>query len=809
MIQNLLKISLRNLWREKYHTLINIVGLAMGIASSLVIFLFVYNDLSYDRFHKNAGKIYKVYQHSMLNGEESYDAWSPVPMAAVLKSEYPEVADAVRLYQSDNIYAIVDQEYFNIENALYVDSSFFVVFSFDLVRGDKRTILSEPHTVVLTESTAAKMFGKQDPMDKMIRFENDTSFFRVAGISQDPPENSHFDYDMLISMDAFWDNNSSFWLRNNVNTYILLQDGFFARDLEEKFPEMIKKYVGPQVQQFIGISMEEDFARKGNYLQYKLQPIRDIHLNTLMNHGLKPSSTRKYVYIFSLIGLFIILIAGINFVNLSTAMSAERAHEVCLRKILGSSSGRIISQFLVESALISLISLILAIALVINLLPFVNRMTGLSLSLFSMNSWMLAAILVVSVVIIGILAGFYPAYLLSSFKINTALKDNIRSGNKRTTLRNILVIVQFFIAIVILSGMLVVFQQLKYMLKKDLGFNKENVMIIKRAYELNGQLGSFMEEVKKLPGIVNISNSTGIPGIQYGDNAFMVEGRSQSETYVLQVAWVDYSFISTFNMKIADGRDFSEDFTTDSKGAIINEATVKKMNLKNPVGTRLMSPDQNGEFTYFPIIGVVQDFHYMSLHHAIQPCIMLVKPVQWNWGGYLSVRLDKGDKTLSIRSIENTWKQFTNDRPMEYSFLAEDLQRLYKEEKQISSLSVIFTMLAIFVACLGLLGLVLFLTIKRTKEIGIRKIVGAGIWNIITLLSFNTVKLILISSLIAWPVAYIFLKNWLEDFPFRVGINPMIFLLSSLVVLFLSMMTIVSRTWFAATRNPADALRYE
>jgi len=764
--------------------------------------------MNYDDFHKNAKNIYKIYQHSMVNGDESRDAVTPVPMAAALRSDFPEVSQTVRLCPTNNIIIQVDLKYFNIKNVLYVDPSFFEVFSFNLTRGDKAGVLFEPHSVVLTESTAGKIFGMDDPLDKMIKFENDTSYFRITGICQDPPDNSHFEFDMLISIDAFWDNKSDFWLRNNVNTYVLLQNGVPPQYLEDKFPEMIKKYVGPQFQQVLGFSMEE-FKSKNNYLEYKLQPIGDIHLNSSISHGLKPSGNRKYVCIFSMIGIFILIIAGINFINISTSQSTLRTREVGIRKLLGSAQKKLIWQFLTESVVLTIISIVFALLLLGILLPGFNRMTNLSLSLSTGFPGMMVLILIGLAAFIGILAGFYPAFLLSSFSITAVFKDKPRSGSKGSTVRSILVIFQFFIAIVILSGTIVVYRQLKFMQNKDLGFDKEGILVIKRANALNNQSGAFMAELKKYPGILSITNSSDIPGFSYSDNVFAVEGRSNTEPFVLNMAVVDYSYLTTFNMQITDGRDFFEDLSLDSATVIINETAVRKMELKDPIGTRLMSPDENGKYTYHTIIGVVKDFHFKSLHEAIGPYIILKRPKSANWVGYLSIRLDKGDKAKYIGQIENTWKQFTGNRPLEYSFLDEDLKRIYSEEKKTGSITLIFTVLAIFIACLGLLGLISFTTIQRTKEIGLRKIMGATVWSIIVLLSSKTVKLLTISSLLAWPAAYFFLKDWLQDFIFRVGLSPQLFLLTSLIVLGLSLLTIGVQTWVAATRNPVDSLRYE
>jgi putative ABC transport system permease protein len=808
MVQNFLKIAFRNLWKQKSSTLINIIGLSIGLSASLIIFLFVFNELKYDSFHKNGKNIYRVYQNAMIDGKEDRAAWTPVPMAPELRSVIPEVLNVVRLVQLDNVFVSADQKYFNIKHSLYVDSTFFEVFSFGLLHGDVGSVLSEPRSVVLTRSSALKIFGTEDPVNKLIRFESDTNYFRVTGISQDPPENSHFEFEMLISMDAYWDKNSTNWMSNNVNTYVLLPDKYPFKNIENKFPELILKYFGPQVKKVLGVSLEE-LGRKGTRLEYKLQPLLNIHLDTSLNQGLKPSANKKYIYIFSLVGIFIILIAVINFINLSTARFTRRAREVGLSKVFGSSRKKLIIQFLSESIIISFISMVIAFSFFGIMLPYTNRMTDMHLSLSIFNPLILITIITGCSILIGILAGFYPAFLLSSYDIISILKNKNISGGKGRTVRRILVIVQYLIAIVILSGTLVVHQQLKFIQNKDLGFDKSNLMVIGNTSSINSKIKAFMEEIKKIPGIINVTNSTSIPGFPNSDNGFMVEGGNHTGTFVLYSTWVDYSFINTLKLKITQGREFMNSFSSDSAAVIINEAAVKKMELKNPIGTRLMNPDATGKFTYYTIIGVAKDFHFQNLHKTIEPCVLLVKPKKMSWTGYISIRLDKGEKSLAINKIEETWKQFTGSKPIGYSFLDDDLLQFYKEEKQTANLSATFTMIAIFIACLGLFGLISFNTVQRTKEIGIRKIMGASVKSILVLLSSETIKLIIISSLLAWPVAWIFLKNWLEGFAFRIGLNPIIFLLTSLIILSLSLLTICGQVWFSATRNPVDALRYE
>jgi len=807
MVYEYIKIATRNLRKQKSSSLINIIGLSIGLASALLIFMFVFNEMSYDSFYVNSKNIYKVYQHSLVDGTESKDAWTPVPMAATLISDFPEIQKAVRLVQADNILVNSDNEFFNIKNALYVDSTFFEVFSFGRAEADNKRMLSRPHSVVFTESAARRIFGNEDPINKLIRFENDSAYFRVEGVCRNPPVNSHFEYEMLISMDAYWNIRSTNWMSNNVNTYVLLPAGYSSQVLEKKFPDMVRNYFGPQLQKVLGFSME-DFYNKGNNFAYKLQPLTDIHLNTSINHDLKPSGNSKYVYIFSLIGIFIICIAGINFINLSTSRSILRAHETIMRNILGSSRKKLILQFLVESIIISVISMLFALLLIVILLPWFNMATGLALSLSIFEPWIVALTLTGFAVIIGFLAGLYPALQISSFN-TSSLKEKLSSSGTGNILRGTLVIFQFTVAIVILSSTVVVYRQLKFLQNKELGFDRKDAIVIWRANALKNNLKTFIGEIRNLPGITGITNSTCIPGFSNSDNGFWEEGNSMENLKVLYTTWADYSFIRTYNMKLAEGRDFSEEYTSDSSAIIINETAVREMGMKNPVGKRLVHPDGTGKYEYYPVIGVVSDFHFKSLHSKIEPFALLIQPKNIGWNGYLTIRFSEGNTEYTIKTIEEIWKKLINDQPFEYTFLDEDLKKFYTEEERTASLSVIFTFLTVFIACLGLFGLISFTTGKRTKEIGIRKIMGASVLNIIGLLSYKTVKLIIISSLVAWPVAWIFLSNWLMDFPFRIELNPVILILTSIIILCLSLCTIGFMVWYAATRNPVEALRVE
>lgn len=808
MIQNFFKVAFRNLARQQGYTLINIIGLSVGLASALIIFMFVFEELNYDRFYAHSKNIYRAYLKGNIGSSAINGAWTPAPMAAALKNDFPEVQQSARLMDNENLLVSVDEKFYNIKHSLYVDSTFLRIFDLPLLSGEPAKVLAEPRTAVLSETTARMIFGKENPINKLIRLETDTFYYRVTGIMKDLPTNTHLDADILLSFHSLPEAKGTFWLSNSFSTYILLPDGYPYKQLVAKFPEWLKKYIGPQLKEALGISMEE-FANKGNTYGYFLQPLLNIHLNTEIAHGMKPSNSKKYLYIFSVIGLFVIIIASINFMNLATARSVNRAREVGMRKVLGSDRKKLIFQFLAESVLICLISMGIAVIILEIVLPFINNSLQLHLGFDVFKLWQILIASIAFAILIGLFAGFYPAFMLSSFKPTTIFKDKLKSGSKGSFLRSLLVVVQFIIAIFILSGTLIVYSQLKYMQNKDLGFDKERVMIIDRAGALDKKLKPFMQELKKFPSVINSTGSTSIPGFPNNNNGYLLEGREAGTTFLMTTNYVDADYQLTYKFTIMEGRFFSPDRPADSSTIVINEAAVKKFDLKSPIGSRFMQPIPNGKFNYLTVIGIVKDFHYSSLHSIIEPYAMILKPKDKNYGGNVSLRLASGDLNKAIHDVEGVWKQFTNGQPMQYSFLDDKLMGLYKEEKRTGSLALGFTILAVLIACLGLLGLISYSTVQRTKEMGIRKILGASISRIVFMLSTEIIRLIIISSLIAWPIAYLLLKNWLNDFAYKIGLNPAIFLLTTIIIFALSLLTIGYQALSAATRNPSESLRYE
>ncbi|MBN2348919.1 MAG: ABC transporter permease [Bacteroidales bacterium] len=808
MITNFIKVAIRNLLRHKTYIFINIFGLAIGLACSILIVLFVMYELSFDRFNEKKDNIYRVYLSGKIGESEIEGAWTAAPTAGAFLEEFPEVIDATRLDNWDEVVVKFEDQSFIEKDVILVDSSFFNIFSFPMIQGDAGTALNAPYKIVLTESTAKRYFGKEDPVGKQLRINSDTTRYTITGIVSDPPKNGHFDFTMAASFLSLDRATDDFWLSNSFNTYLLLEDGASEEELEAKIPAILEKYIGPQLQQAMGISLEE-FAEAGNRYGLLLQPLLDIHLDSKIQHGLKPSSDKKYIYIFIIVALLIIIIAGINYMNLSTARSAGRSKEVGVRKVVGSTRKSLIRQFLVESVFLSFISLLVAIGIVGLILPEFNHLVNLQLDINYFRQWYILPGLLLLSLFVGILAGSYPAFYLSSFKPVAVLSGKLGSGSRRSSFRSIMVIIQFTISIIIILSTIIIYQQIRYMLDKDLGFNNEQLLVIRRAGAVGDKMEVFKQEVLKFPGALGITHSTAIPGFPNNNNGYGIEGWGAERTVLMNTCWTDFDNPDVFKFEIKEGRFLSKDLASDSTAAVINESAVKKFNLENPLGTRFIQPtDQTGGFTYLTVVGVVKDFHYQSLHDEIQPHIFIHMPKDWHWG-YLTVRLAPENIKETVENIENTWKEFTSNDPMQYFFLDEEFENLYKQEKRTSKIALGFAIFSLLIACLGLYGLTSFTTEQRTREIGIRKSMGASGQKIILLLLKEILVLISISTIIAWLFTYFAMDKWLQNYYYRINLNPLTFIMAFLVAVIIALLTVSYRAIIAAKTNPAIALKYE
>jgi putative ABC transport system permease protein len=806
MLKNYFKIGIRSLLRNKFFTAINIFGLTLGMTTCLLIMLYVQNELSYDSFNKKANQIVRVVFRGSIQGEKMKEAMVMPPVAQTFKSEYPEVLEATRLRNYGNPRITYGDKTFKENAFAYADSNFFEVFTLPFLKGNPKTALLEPNTIVISETVAKKYFGDEDPIGKVLLFKDLNTNFKITGVMREMPVNSHFHFDLFASMSSFPQSREFSWLTSEYYTYLVLPKGYDYKKLEAKLPADVDKYMGSQLQKAMGMTYTQ-FRQKGNELGLYLQPLMDIHLHSDLNLELGPVSDIRYVYIFSVVAIFMLLIACINFMNLSTAGASKRAREVGIRKVLGSLKGQLVRQFLLESILLATFAFLLSLALVFWALPFLNKLSGknLSFNLLS-NPWLLPVLLLFALVT-GLLAGSYPAFFLSSFKPVTVLKGKFASMNKTVSLRSGLVVFQFFISIILIISTTIVYKQLAFIQNQKLGYDKDQVLIVQEAYWLGKNQEVFSQKLLQDPRVVSVSASGYLPAGNSYNNNFMVYADNNGDQFVKTLRYdVDYNYIQTLGMQMAGGRNFSKDFGTDSTGIIINEETAKAFGWgKNAIGHNLTSTKNDGtKFTYH-VIGVVKDFHFKSFHEPISPLVMVLSNNSEN----IIVKTKTKDIAGLLNTLKKNWTDLKAEVPFSYSFLDKRFDSTYQSEQKIGQILGIFAGVTIFVACLGLLGLATFTAEQRTKEIGIRKVLGASITNIVSLLSKDFIKLVFIAFIIATPVAWYMMNKWLQDFAYKTNISAWIFILAAILAIAITIITVSFRAIRAAVVNPVDSLRSE
>jgi len=814
MFRNYVLITLRNLWKNRGYAAINISGLAIGLASSILIMLYVVNELTYDKFHENSDRLYKVWISGMMPTGELRDAVTAGPMAEAMLNDYPEVENAVRIRQSggwlvrsgDRVFHETEQEF------MFADSTFFDVFSFELLKGDPTTCLTGARNIVLTESYASKYFGNEDPIGQTLKIEQDTNVSVVTGVMQDFPSNSHFQCKMLGSTLSLPDNRDNLsWVNQNFHTYIRLSEGTDIEAFEARMYDMVVKYVGPIVQQAMGIDLDQ-FEAAGNAYGYKLMPLEDIHLHSDLRFELGTPGNALYVYLFLVAAILILVIAGINFMNLATAQSSNRSREVGLRKVVGSRPRQLILQFLTESVVLSLISLFVAVIVVYLLMPGYNNLIRMSLEFSIFGRLWILPLLILFAMVIGILAGSYPSFVLSSFKPLAVLKASAGSGgHSKSFLRSALIVTQFTVTIVILLGTIVVNRQLDFMQKKDPGFGREDVLVVHRSDVLGGQIDAFKQEICSHSNIVNAAYTTHIPSGGFWGNAHWLEGRDRSDIYTLAMYRTSYDFDKTLDLELVQGRFFDREMPSDSVGVVVNEAALAVLGIEDPLNTRFVQPSYQGfPDEFMPIIGVVKNFHFESMQNEIKP--MAIHFMPGNQEGKIIIKMGEGDRGEAIKYVQGRWNEFAIDHPFEYTWLDDEFSKLFNEERNTGQIMVVFSILSIFVTCLGLLGLISYATSQRTREIGIRKIMGASIQVVMKLLSKQMATLLLLSALISIPT-FFGVRTWLQKFAYHINFQAGYFVvvlgLVTVVVLILAMLTVSFHSYRAATANPADSMRAE
>jgi len=806
MLRNLIKYSVRSFKRQRSYIIINILGLSIGIACSLLIAIFVLNEASYDKYNEKKDRIYRLVLNGKIGGQEIVGAFTPSIMGPTMLEEFPEVDDYLRMTGSGPTVVEYESRVFTEDNLIQADSSFLNFFTIPVITGDPQNMLNAPHKVVLTESSAKKIFGEESPIDKALKIGSDTVNYIVTGVIGDIPENSHFDANIITSFLTNPRSKAPDWMSNSFSTYLLLNPNASASDVEMKITDLLVKYVGPELQKYMGITIEE-FLGQGNRYSYFLQNLADIHLDPSVQQEFKAASDPKYLTIFGSVAILIVLIAAVNFMNLSTAQASRRAKEVGIKKVGGSTRGMLVMQFLSESFILSFISLLFALLIVKVSLPYFSNLLGTRLELNLLSYWYTIPAMLLFTVVVALLAGSYPAMFLSSFNPYEVLKGSLSGNMKNGRMRRVLVVFQFAVSILLIVGTVVMYRQINFMLNKDVGFNKEQLIVIERAHVLGPRWKAFKDAAMEIPGVVNIASSTAVPGRNNNNNGYLIEGR-KDESFLMATNWVDPDYLDTYGMTLASGRFFSDSHSTDREACLVNESAVREFGLDQPDQTRIIRPGDEGRLQTMSIIGVVSNFNHESLRNPIQPYIFCFKGDDQMWG-YLTVKLTASNYTETIGGIEELWKEFTANNPLQYYFVDDDFENMYKQEKQNAQMAVIFSILALFIAALGLFGLTSYTVEQRTKEIGVRKAMGSSVAGIYVVISREVIVLVSVSALLAWPLIWYFAGKWLESFHYRIEMGFPMLIAGLAVALAIALMTISYRIVRAARVNPAQSLKYE
>ena len=802
-------IAWRNLRKNKVFSIINITGLAIGLSCFLLIALFVLDELSFDKYNDKADRIYRINASLRFGGSDLNFPLTADPMGQVLKKDYPEVEDYVRLYNSNGSKLIKKGDQFiNEFNLVHADSTLFNVFTLPAIEGDTKTALNAPNTVVITEKMANKYFGTVHAVGKTLETNDNTkTLYKVTAVIKDVPRNSHFNFDFFFSMKNV-DYNWNQFTSHNFHTYLLLKKGTDYKAFEKNFDQYIDKYVLPEIQQFVHIKSMSEFKKAGNKMEYSLIPLTQIHLYSDRQFEFLPPGSIQYVYIFSAVALFILLIACINFMNLTTARSANRAKEVGIRKVLGTERKELIMQFLTESTLMVFISTVIAIGIAYIVLPLFNSVADKSMTIQSLFSPVILSLLIVLPFAVGLLAGSYPAFFLSAFKPIEVLKGKIKLG-KSGSLRSVLVVVQFTASIILIIGTIVIYRQLHYIQTRNIGFNKDQVLIINDAYTLDNNVMPFKLEVEKMAGVKSGTLSSYLPvsSSSRSDNVFSKTREMKSESGLDMQNWrIDYDYLKTFGMQLVKGRNFSKEYGSDSSGVIINETTAQILGFANPIGEKIyrLGEDPKNPIPY-TIIGVVKNFNFESLRQNVGPLgFFLARST-----GFACFKINAANTADVVQQVKNKWRAMAPGFPFKYRFLDDSFNEMYKAEQRIGEIVLIFSVLAILIACLGLFGLSTFIAEQRTKEIGIRKVLGASINSLVQLLSKEFMILVAISFVVAAPVAWWGMNKWLTDFAYRVNMAWWIFALAGAMALGIALATMSFQAIRAALMNPVKSLRTE
>lgn len=824
MIRYHLILFVRNLFRHKMFSIINLLGLTTGIVSSLLIYIYVKHEISYDRFHKNADKIYRINQTFIWGQDNDQLASSLGPgVLHAITAEIPEAKEVTRLHPPGNSLISYTKNNktvsFDQSGILAVDLNFFRVFTFPMLSGDPLTALTQPNSIVMTESTAKKYFGDEDPVGKIVQggnviLDQTTKSFVVTGVVSDPPDNSYIDFEILMSMTSIprVKSGSTSWVWTMFETYVLLDEKATVDGLSDKLSQLPRRYAEATLQNAMGTSYDE-YTRSGKQWNLYAQPLTAIHLQSGKIYNRFPNAGNlRTVYILIGIVSFIILLSCINFMNLSTAQYTKRARETSLRKVLGSNRWQLSKRFFIEAFLFCSISLIVGICIIQLTLPLFNQISGTTFRFNLLTDTNAALVMGGLLFTMSLLSGSYPALFLSAFKPIEALKGKFKSGKEGKTIRNSLVVFQFAISLILIISTMVVFEQLKFLSEKDTGFDRENLLVVSRVEWVNDK-NTFLNDLVNIPGVEKASWCSSVPPKLYDGDSFTAED-SQEKSISLNYVKADEDFATTLKLKVVTGRNFSKERPADKNGVLLNEAAVKELGWmvdETTLGKRIQYP---GDSLWFEVIGIVGDFHYWSLTGPIQPMAIfnMENPLFSSNQEFVVMRILRENpeswKEL-VSSLQVSWKKFAGDAPFQYEFVDQAFAESFREQALFSKALGFFAGLTILIAALGLLGMIVFTLELKTKEIGIRKVVGASVWNILTLISKEYTKLILIAIMISVPVTLWLMNQWLQDFEYRIRLSPFPFIYSGVLTLFIAMLITVYHSVIAALTNPVDVLKDE
>lgn len=804
MFKNYLKTTINNIKKHRFFSIINILGLSIGIASSLFVTLHVIDEFSYDHFNDKGDRIYRVTIDGKLGDQVLGGSTTTAKLANTLRNEVAPVENATNVMGWGSTSLLYEDKKFIERKAIVVDSSFLQVFTYPLLHGNPTTALDEPNSIVLTEDLAIKYFGStNEAFGKLMVVDGAEISFKVTGVAENVPDNSHLKFTALLSRQSFPEQDEQHWLNDNVQTYFVLKDNATIAQVDDQLEVLIQKYVSPLLKQFMGIDINEfRESGRGDY-NLRTQALYDIHLYGIVDNELDPQGDISYIYILLAIGVFLLAIASINFMNLSTAKSANRAKEVGLRKTMGATRGQLIGQFLTESMVFSVLSAVLALLLVYMFLPSYNLLTGKFLVIDSIFEPGMLAIIAGIVLIVGVLAGSYPAFYLTSFEVIDVIKGKLNAGSKNKSIRGVLVTFQFWISIVLIISTAVVYQQLEYAQSKKIGIDKDQVFYVVNAFRLKNDMAAFKTALERIPEIQSLSYTrTRFPNMN-SNSVYKAKG-GESE-HRLAIVQTDYDLQKVMGFKMVEGRYFSPDFITDSLAIIVNEATVAEMGWKNPLEEALVDRDFDGNEVLLPVIGVMKDFSFESVKNEIRPIMFrLTGPA-----GHLAIRFNGADYEKIIPKAEKEWDKLVPNEPFEYEFMAAEFDAMFRSEQRLMKLFTLLTGLAIFIAALGLFGLTAFTAEQRTKEIGIRKALGASVWQINTLLTKEFTKLVLVAFILAIYPVYYLMNGWLDNFAFRIAMGIWVFVMGGVVSFVISWLTVSFQAQKVARANPMDALKYE